>query len=120
MIAGSDISSEAVSAASSNCSLLPCGDRINLKARPYSKINKLENMTILSNPPYGLRLRKNDNMEVFMKEFGDFLKQRCSGSGAWIYFGKRELIKSMGLRSSIKIPLHNGKLDGRLVLYEMY
>ena len=77
-------------------------------------------MTIVSNPPYGLRLRKNDNMDVFMKEFGDFLKQRCSGSKAWIYFGKRELIKSMGLRSSIKIPLHNGKLDGRLVLYEMY
>ncbi len=120
LIAGSDISREAVSAAAYNCSLLPSGGRINLKSRPYSNIDKLEKMTLISNPPYGLRLRRNENMEGFMKEFGDFMKQRCSGSKVWIYFGKRELIKSMGLRSSIKIPLHNGKLDGRLVLYEMY
>lgn len=119
-IYGSDISRDAVSAASYNCNLLPYGDRISLRSMPYSDIDELQNRTIISNPPYGLRLRKNENMESFMKEFGDFLKQRCSGSKAWIYFGKRELIKSMGLRSSIKIPLHNGKLDGRLVLYEMY
>ena len=120
LIGGSDISREAVRAASGNCSLLPCGDRITLKTNPYSNIDELHNITMVTNPPYGLRLRKNENMDVFIKEFGDFLKQRCSGSKAWIYFGKRELIKSMGLRSSIKIPLHNGKLDGRLVLYEMY
>jgi len=57
---------------------------------------------------------------VFMKEFGDFLKQRCTESTAWVYFGKRELIKRVGLRTSQKILLHNGKLDGRLVRYEMY
>lgn len=120
LIAGSDISREAVSAAACNCNLLPSGGRISLKTEPYINIDELKSMTIVSNPPYGLRLRKNDNMELFMKDFGDFLKQRCSDSRAWIYFGKRKLIKSMGLRSSIKIPLHNGKLDGRLVLYEMY
>ncbi|MCK4806289.1 MAG: class I SAM-dependent RNA methyltransferase [Candidatus Aegiribacteria sp.] len=120
LIAGSDISREAVNAASCNCSLLPSGDRINLKTAPYINIDELKNMTIISNPPYGLRLRSNENMGGFMKEFGDFLKQRCSGTRAWVYFGKRKLIKSMGLKSSIKIPLHNGKLDGRLVLYEMY
>lgn len=120
LITGSDISGEAVSTASHNCSLLPSGSRINLKTTPYTSINGIQNMTIISNPPYGLRLNKNENMGVFMKEFGDYLKQHCTGTRAWIYFGKRNLIKKVGLRSSIKIPLHNAKLDGRLVLYEMY
>ncbi len=120
LICGSDISGKAVDAAKCNCGLLPCGDRIDLRVSPYGSISGLRNRTIISNPPYGLRLKGDGNVENLMKGFGDFLKQRCSGSRAWIYFGKRELIKSVGLRSSVKTPLHNGKLDGRLVLYEMY
>jgi putative N6-adenine-specific DNA methylase len=120
LICGSDISRKAVGSAKCNCGLLPCGDRISLRVSPYGSISELRNRTIISNPPYGLRLKGDGNVENLMKGFGDFLKQRCSGSRAWIYFGKRELIKSVGLRSSVKTPLHNGKLDGRLVLYEMY
>ena len=55
-----------------------------------------------------------------MKEFGDFLKQRCTGSDAFIYFGDRELVKSFGLKPAFKMPLRNGGLDGRLVKYELY
>jgi len=120
LIGGSDISRQAVNAAKCNCSLLPSGTSINLKISPFSNLQKLENMTLLTNPPYGLRLHRNMNMELFMKNFGDFMKQKCTGSKVWIYFGKRKLIKSVGLRSSVKIPIHNAKLDGRLVLYEMY
>jgi len=120
LISGSDISGEAIHAASANCDLLPSGNKIDLKPLSYKNITELKNSTIITNPPYGLRLGKNENMELFVKEIGDFLKQRCAGSKAWIYFGKRKLIKRVGLRTSIKIPLHNGKLDGRLVLYEMY
>ncbi len=120
LISGSDISSKAAKASSNNCRLLPSGSGIRIKTTPYGKIEELKNMTIVTNPPYGLRLRKNENMEVFFKEIGDFLKQRCTNTRAWIYFGKRKLIKSVGLKSTVKIPLHNGKLDGRLVLYDIY
>ena len=54
------------------------------------------------------------------RELGDFLKQRCQGSTAYLYFGKREMIKSIGLRPTWKKPLKNGGLDGRLVKYELY
>lgn len=120
LISGSDISKEAVNAALSNSNLLPYGNSIDLRTAPYKKIEELRNMTIITNPPYGLRLSKNEDMGLFVKDIGDYLKQKCSGTRAWIYFGKRKLIKNMGLRTSVKIPLHNGKLDGRLVLYEMY
>jgi putative N6-adenine-specific DNA methylase len=57
---------------------------------------------------------------AFVRGFGDFLKQRCTGSTAYVYFGDRELIKSVGLRPAFKRPLANGGLDGRLVKLEMF
>jgi putative N6-adenine-specific DNA methylase len=65
-------------------------------------------------------MKNNMDMGTFMREFGDFLKQRCTGSAAYVYFGNRDLIKKVGLRSAWKKPLKNGPLDGRLVKYELY
>ena len=77
-------------------------------------------MVIVCNPPYGIRLKQNKNLDEFYKLFGDFLKQQCKGSEAYIYFGNREYIKRIGLKSSWKKQLSNGGLDGRLVKYELY
>jgi putative N6-adenine-specific DNA methylase len=55
-----------------------------------------------------------------MDQFGSFLKHRCRGSEAYLYFGDRELLKHIGLRPSWKKPLKNGGLDGVLAKYEMY
>jgi putative N6-adenine-specific DNA methylase len=59
-------------------------------------------------------------MPEFVRSFGDFLKQRCAGSTAFVYFGERDLIKSIGLRPAFKKPLANGGLDGRLAKLEMF
>ena len=83
-------------------------------------IEKLEEVTIICNPPYGIRMKENDNLDDFYKKLGDFLKQRCKNSTAYIYFGERDYIKKVGLRSSKKWILNSGGLDGRLVKYEMY
>ncbi len=65
-------------------------------------------------------MKHGDDMELFIKEFGDYLKQKCKNCNAFIYFGDRELVKSLGLKTSMKMPLRNGGLDGRLVWYELY
>jgi putative N6-adenine-specific DNA methylase len=119
-ISGGDASAGAVRAARANCRLLPGGDRINVLKRRFEDIDSLEGVTIVCNPPYGLRLGRKDAMPEFMKRFGDFLKQRCTGSNAYVYLGHRELIKHVGLRASWKRPLPTGGLDGRLVKYELY
>ena len=59
-------------------------------------------------------------IKSFMKQFGDFLKQRCKGSEAYVYFGNRELIKSIGLKPDWKKVIISGGLDGRLVKYNIY
>lgn len=120
LIAGSDADGEAASSARSNVNLLRGGDRVIVKKLGYQEIGGLEGRTIICNPPYGIRMSSAGGMESFIKEFGDFLKQKCRGSSAFIYFGDRSLVKSVGLRSSWKKPLKNGPLDGRLVRYDLY
>ena len=120
MISASDISSEACIATVKNLSALPFHQNIAIKTIDFRNIRELENRIILCNPPYGIRLSKKIDLKNFYKELGDFLKKRCEGSTAYIYFGNREHIKHIGLKPSWKKPLKNGGLDGRLVKYLLY
>jgi len=120
LISGYDIDGEVVAAARSNCGVLPEGKGIAIRKSSWQKIASLENSVIISNPPYGIRLGRKEGLNSFMKEFGDFLKQRCRGSEAYLYFGKREMLKMIGLKPSWKRPLKTGGLDGVLAKYEMY
>ena len=120
LIGGSDMSEEMVAAARANAALLPGGHRIALRAVDFRKLPGLHGTTLLTNPPYGLRLGRKETIGVFYRELGDFLKQRCSGSTAYVYAGDRALLKRIGLRPAWKKPLVNGALDGRLAKYELY
>jgi putative N6-adenine-specific DNA methylase len=70
------------------------------------------------NPPYGERL--DIEMERFYREIGDTLKQSYPGTNAWLITANLEALKFVGLKPSRKIKLFNGKLEARLVKYEMY
>jgi putative N6-adenine-specific DNA methylase len=120
LIRGSDIDPQAVKMTRANNARIPGGDELIVKTRDFRDLDPLENRLIVCNPPYGIRLKKDEDMGAFMKEFGDFLKQKCTGSDAFIYFGDRELVKHFGLKPAFKLPLRNGGLDGRLVKYELY
>jgi len=120
LIRGSDINAKAVKMTRQNNARIPGGDELIVKTRDFRDVESLENRLIVCNPPYGIRMKKDEDMGAFMKEFGDFLKQKCTGSDAYIYFGDRELVKSFGLKPAFKMPLRNGGLDGRLVKYELY
>ena len=118
LISGSDVDNNSFKAALDNVFEVPFGDRVDIKCCDFKDAGPLNDMTIISNPPYGMRLDNEDGELV--KEIGDFLKQQCSGSVAWIYLGSTKLVKRIGLRSSKRIILENGGLDGRLVKLEMY
>jgi len=120
LIAGSDILREAVSASRQNFRNLLYGNRVKLDVADFNNIRELKDSVILCNPPYGIRLKKEEDTGEFYKSLGDFFKKRCQGSTAFVYFGNREMIKHIGLKSSWKRPLKHGGLDGRLVKYEMY
>ena len=120
LIKGSDMDPEAIRASIVNLSYLPGGDRVEIVQSRFQDLPELEPCTIITNPPYGIRLMSKEDVESFTGEIGDFLKQKCTGSNAWVYFGERKLILKIGLRPSRKFPLNNGGLDGRLCKFEMY
>ncbi len=120
LIVGSDISPTAVAATRDNLSLLPHGNFVSVAQKNLFQIDRISDKTIITNPPYGIRMGKTENMSDFYRKLGDFLKQRCHGSTAYIYFGERQYLKDIGLRTSWKKPLVNGALDGRLAKIELY
>lgn len=120
LISGSDVSKEAVKAAQTNCDVIDKKKAIKIKQTNIFDIKELHNKTIICNPPFGIRLKSNQDLSEFYKKFGDFLKQKCKGSSAYVYFGDRSYLKKIGLRASIKRPLQNGGLDGRLAKFELY
>ncbi|MDO4728469.1 MAG: class I SAM-dependent RNA methyltransferase [Bacteroidota bacterium] len=73
---------------------------------------------LLFNPPYGERL--NIELEHFYNKIGDTLKQHYPNAQAWFITGNLEALKYVGLKPSRKIKLFNGKLESRLVKYELY
>jgi len=96
------------------------GKNVRGEMADFIKLPPLEEDVIVTNPPYGIRMGEAENLEIFYKHLGDFLKQKCKGSTAFVYFGDRKYIKKIGLKASWKKPIKAGGLDGRLVKYEMY
>lgn len=121
LVAGSDLDRKAVRASRSNLrELLSGSPSVQVSCKAFQDIERLENHVILCNPPYGIRLNETPRLGQFYKAFGDFLKQRCKGSEAYLFFGNREMIKKIGLKPAWKKPMRNAGLDGRVVKFELY
>lgn len=120
LISGSDMAAQAVNAARTNLMGIHYGGRVEIEQADFRDLPGLKNAVIVTNPPYGIRMGKDVDMPDFYKALGDFLKQKCTGSTAYIYFGDPAHIRSIGLKSAWKKPLKSGGLDGRLVKYELF
>jgi len=120
MIAGSDISQHSVTAAKTNIMGLHFGGKISIEQKDFQNIESLDNHMIVANPPYGIRMGKEQNLKKFYHNLGTFLKTRCKKSTAFIYFGEPKYIKKFPLAPSWKRPLKIGGLDGKLVKYELF
>ncbi len=119
---GSDLTKRSVVATGENLRELP-GDvwkKVRIKKRDFRDIESLENCVIVTNPPYGVRLGKDEEPDLLYKEFGDFLKKKCTGTTAHILCGSTALVKKIGLRVSKRTQLYNGSIETRLARVELY
>lgn len=93
---------------------------ISVKHEDFFKTRKTDEAALhmVFNPPYGERLTLK--IEDFYKQIGDTLKQNYPNTNAWLITSNLDALKSIGLRPSRKIKLFNGKLESRLVSYQMY
>ena len=75
--------------------------------------------TLITNPPYGVRLEELDTLADWYPKLGDILKQRYSGWTAYILTADLRIAKLMRLKPSRRTPLFNGALECRLFKYEL-
>ncbi|MCP3873406.1 MAG: class I SAM-dependent RNA methyltransferase [Desulfobacteraceae bacterium] len=120
IISGSDIAERSINAVKTNIMGLHFGNEITIEQKDFQDIKSIQESMIVTNPPYGIRIGKNLNLNKFYKDFGVFLKNNCKKSTAFIYFGEPKYIKKVPLSPSWKRPLKIGGLDGKLVKYELY
>lgn len=120
LISGSDKSQKMIDVAKDNLSRLPYSDSVKLSCHPFQHVKEFKNGTLIVNPPYGIRLGEIEEVRLLYKDLGDFLKTKCNGTSAFIYTGDPSLRKSIGLKTSKRIPLVNGKLEGVLFQIDSY
>ena len=75
---------------------------------------------VFLNPEYGDRLGDEIELQATYARIGDFLKKKCKGYTGYIFTGNLDLAKKIGLRASRRTEFYNGKLDCRLLEYELY
>jgi putative N6-adenine-specific DNA methylase len=121
VIMGYDKAPSAIRKATDNIENAHLEDFIKVKQANFFETEKeIEGKTIiLFNPPYGERLEID--VPAFYKEIGNTLKHSYTNTNAWLITSDFENgLKNVGLRTSKKIKVFNGKLECRLVKYEMY
>lgn len=120
IINGSDKSQKVLSVAKENLSRLPFSDAVDLSCKPFQQVKEFADGVLITNPPYGIRLGEIEEVKQLYTELGDFLKQKCNGTSAFIYTGDPNLRKYIGLKTTRRIPLVNGKLEGVLLQIDSY
>jgi putative N6-adenine-specific DNA methylase len=120
LIRGSDKSDKMIDIARQNIQCLPNHENIKLQTAAFQSAPALKEGIIICNPPYGIRLGNPDDVRQLYTEFGNFLKQRCKGSSAYIFIGDLSMRKDIGLKPAKVYPLQNGSIDGELVRIDSY
>ncbi len=120
-IIGFDKAPSAVSKAQGNIENASLEEFIKVERKNFfEEVSPVEgNIIVVFNPPYGERLEVN--VPVFYGQIGDTLKQHYPDTSAWLITSDfEEGLKNVGLRTSRRIKVFNGKLECKFVKYEMY
>ncbi len=120
-IYGFDKDPVSVQKAKSNVKSANLQDFVEIKTQDFFETKKEGDryLYLVFNPPYDERLSVS-NVTDFYASIGTTLKHGYPGSQAWMISSNMEALKSVGLRPSRRIKLFNGKLESKLVRYDMY
>jgi putative N6-adenine-specific DNA methylase len=119
-IFGSDRYGEALKFAKANLAALGVESRVTLKQADVLEMPPPANAgTIVTNPPYGVRLQDQDALAALYPKLGDALKKKYAGWTAYIFTADLRLPRLIGLAASRRTPLYNGALECRLFEFRM-
>lgn len=114
---GNDLSAEALAAARANLEKAQVLDRAILTRGDAANVDPPEEPgLVLVNPPHGARIGTDAE---HWRQLGDLLKQRFKGWKAVVLAGE-DRGKQIGLKPRRRIPVMNGPLEGRILLFDLY
>jgi len=121
-IIATDISEDAVDVSRKNAKTAGVDGLITFEVCDFEETEVPEGGkgVVVFNPEYGERLGVHSKLELTYKRIGDFMKKKCKGYFGYIFTGNPDLAKKIGLKADKKIEFYNGKLDCRLLEYELY
>ena len=96
----------------SNCITIHCGDFREI-AFPKTR------GTVVCNPPYGVRIGDRDQLDALYGDLGRTLKDQASGWDAWVLSGNAAVTGALRMKASRRIPVSNGGIDCRWLLYQV-
>ena len=119
-IYGSDIEGKAIAIARANVKNAGLNKYIELERRDVNEIEQVPEVgTLISNPPYGERLKMED-IDQFYSDLGFKLKHTFRGYNAWFICYDKEQYFKIGLKPSVKYALNNGGLDCELLEFVIF
>lgn len=119
-IYGSDLSGEAIKSARANFAAAGLNQVVSLnRANVLEIAAPAKEGIIITNPPYGVRLGKQQELAAFYPKLGDVLKQKFSGWRAYFLSADMRLPKLIRLATTKRTPLFNGSLECRLFEYKI-
>lgn len=120
-IIASDISAKSIDSAYKNAQTAGVDHLIEFECCDFRDTTIPEgNGVIMINPEYGERLGEIDELTEIYSGMGDWFKQKCAGYFGYIFTGNLELAKKIGLKPKRKMEFYNGKIDCRLLEFELY
>ncbi|MEP6674121.1 MAG: class I SAM-dependent RNA methyltransferase [Ferruginibacter sp.] len=121
-ITATDISEDAIYVSKVNAGIAGVEQLITFEVCDFQQtvVPENENGIIYFNPEYGDRLGEEAELETTYGLIGDFLKKKCKGYMGYIFTGNLELAKKIGLKPKKRIEFYTGKIDCRLLEYELY
>lgn len=120
-IIASDISEEAIKIAEANAKTAGVDQLITFEVCDFEQTSiPTAPGVIVFNPEYGERLGVHTKLELTYKRMGDFMKKECKGYKGFVFTGNPDLAKKIGLHTYKRVEFYNGKLDCRLLAYELY
>jgi len=121
-IVATDLSEDAVEISQKNAKTAGVDQLIQFSVCDFADTPVPENTNgvVVFNPEYGERLGTHNKLEITYKRMGDFMKSQCKGYYGYIFTGNPDLAKKIGLKADKKIEFYNGKLDCRMLEYELY
>ncbi|MCP3958798.1 MAG: RNA methyltransferase [bacterium] len=115
---GADRSPAALGACRANLERAGLSDHARLRRDDAFELHPPETPGLfVVNPAYGERLEEEPAQ---WQRLGDLLKQRYAGWRAVVLAGGETRGKPIGLRPKRRIPVLNGPLDARILIFDMY